>query len=64
MTVDVKSAVAAAPPVTVGPLVLFGVPLSDLVLLATFVWTLLLIAEKLYALHKQCRDRRENKNGK
>jgi hypothetical protein len=54
MTLALKDAVAVAPPSAVGPLVLFDVPLPDLVLLATLVWTLLLIVEKLVTYFAKC----------
>lgn len=43
MKIDAAQAAASAPPVTVTGLTLFGVPLSEVVLVLTAVYTIILI---------------------
>lgn len=62
MTLDIKEAIAVAPPSAVGPMVLLGVPLPDIVLLATLTWTLILIVEKLASIY-QSRKKGRDPNG-
>lgn len=43
MKIDATQAAASAPPVTITGLTLFGVPLSEVVLLLTALYTIILI---------------------
>lgn len=48
----------AAPPVTVSLATLFGAQVNELVLLATLVYTLLLIGHKIYAIYQDVRKKK------
>lgn len=47
-----REAMQAAPPITVGGFTLFGVPLNDVVLGVTLVYTLLLVVSKTPAAYE------------
>lgn len=56
MTEHIKDTVMAAPPVSVGALTMWGVPLSEWILLLTAVYTVFLIIDKLPAVLRTLRD--------
>ena len=50
-------AVKMAPPTTVSIATLAGYPVSDLLLWATLIYTLLLIAQKMYQIYKEVKKK-------
>lgn len=51
-------AIKGAPPATISLATLWGLPVSDLVLWATFFYTCLMIGHKLWSIYKDIRDNR------
>ena len=49
-------AVKAAPPVGVSIASVFGYPVSDVLIWATLIYTLLLIIQKCYQIYKEVKD--------
>jgi phosphate/sulfate permease len=49
-------AVKATPPVTVSIASVFGYPVSDVLIWATLIYTLLLIIQKIYQIYKEVKD--------
>lgn len=54
-------AAKAAPPVTVSLATVFGVPVNELLLWATLIYTVLMITHKLYAITHDVLERRRLK---
>ena len=52
----VAIAVKATPPVTVSIASIFGYPVSDVLIWATLIYTLLLIVQKIYQIYKEVKD--------
>jgi hypothetical protein len=49
-------AVKATPPVGVSIASIFGYPVSDVLIWATLIYTLLLIVQKCYQIYKEVKD--------
>ena len=49
-------AVKATPPVGVSIASVFGYPVSDVLIWATLIYTLLLIIQKIYQIYKEVKD--------
>jgi len=49
-------AVKATPPVTISIASIFGYPVSDVLIWATLIYTLLLIVQKIYQIYKEVKD--------
>jgi len=49
-------AVKSAPPVTVSIASICGYPVSDVLVWATLIYTLLLIIQKIYQIYKEVKD--------
>jgi hypothetical protein len=49
-------AVKSAPPVTVSLASICGYPVSDVLVWATLIYTLLLIIQKIYQIYKEVKD--------
>ena len=49
-------AVKATPPVGVSIASIFGYPVSDVLIWATLIYTLLLIIQKIYQIYKEVKD--------
>ena len=57
----VTMAAKAAPPVTVSLATVFGVPVNELLLWATLIYTVLMIAHKLYTIVHDVAEKRRLK---
>lgn len=61
---DIDQAAKLAPPAGVSLATIYGYPVSDLVLWATLIYTVLLIAHKIYILFSDVEDRNDYRDHK
>lgn len=54
----INEALRAAPPISIGGLTMFSIPLNEWVLLMTLVYTIFLIVDKAWVLYQRWKEKR------
>jgi hypothetical protein len=61
-TEAINEALRAMPPISVGGLTMFSIPLNEWVLLLTAVYTVFLIIDKGWSLYQRWKEKRDGKS--